>query len=208
MTEVTLSRQELYEMVWSEPLTSIIKRYNIKYEGFRKICVDMGIPMPKAGHWEKIRANKIVPSEPMSSEYRGKLEVTLTLLGTQEEKADEAISPDSLLQEEIESKFHSQLKVPARLKEPDKLIVAAQSILEKRESSYGHDKGLVTCQYDGLDISVSSKNIGRALRFMDTLIKLLRLRGHEIVIRNLYCPIKVKKYFFITTIAYESVQIG
>ena len=27
-------------------------------------------------------------------------------------------------------------------------------------------------------------------------------------IKNLYCPIKVKKYFFITTIAYESVQIG
>ena len=185
MVQITLTRQALYELVWSEPVTTIIKRYNIKYSGFRKICVDMAIPLPKAGHWEKIRASKIVPIEPLPSDYKGKLEVVLTPARNDEENTELTISPDALLQKEIERKFSSQLKVPGRLKDPDKLIAAAQTTLEmQKPSAYGNDKGLVTCQYNGLDISVSSKNIGRALRFMDTLIKLLRLRGHEIIVRN------------------------
>lgn len=46
---------------------------------------------------------------------------------------------------------------------------------------------------------------------MISLIYSAGLRRSELLnmrISNLYCPIKVKKYFFITTIAYESVQIG
>ena len=32
MTQITLTRQQLYDLVWSEPVTAIIKKkYNIKY---------------------------------------------------------------------------------------------------------------------------------------------------------------------------------
>ena len=51
---------------------------------------------------------------------------------------------------------------------------------------------MVTSSRDHLDITVEPKNISRALLFMDTFIKLLRARGHDIVTeyRGTYILIK------------------
>ena len=37
MKKLTLTREELYEMVWKEPLTSIVKRYHISYTELRAL---------------------------------------------------------------------------------------------------------------------------------------------------------------------------
>src|ERR1035437_7879654 len=42
---------------------------------------------------------------------------------------------------------------------------------------------MVYCSRELLDISVTVANVGRALRFMDTFIKLLRVRGHNIIVK-------------------------
>ena len=55
MIKQTLTRTELYEMVWSEPMRTIAKRYNISDVGLRKICIRKNIPVPERGHWTRIR---------------------------------------------------------------------------------------------------------------------------------------------------------
>jgi len=60
MEQVTLTRKELYDLVWAEPLSRLAKRYKISDNGLRKICKRMNIPIPAMGHWQKIQYNKKV----------------------------------------------------------------------------------------------------------------------------------------------------
>ena len=55
-----LSRQELYDLVWSTPLSQLAKKYQISDNGLRKICIKLDIPLPKNGYWSKIKFNKKV----------------------------------------------------------------------------------------------------------------------------------------------------
>lgn len=46
---IKISRQELYEKVWSFPLTQLCKEYNLSDNGLRKICIKQDIPLPISG---------------------------------------------------------------------------------------------------------------------------------------------------------------
>lgn len=58
MEKETITRQELYNLVWSFPMTTLSKKYAISDVGLRKICIRMNILMPQAGHWQKLKFGK------------------------------------------------------------------------------------------------------------------------------------------------------
>lgn len=51
----TLSRQELYDLVWSEPKSSLARRLGISDVGLAKACRRAHIPVPGLGYWAKLR---------------------------------------------------------------------------------------------------------------------------------------------------------
>lgn len=55
-----LTRQELYELVWSEPISVIAKRVALSDVGFAKACRRNGVPIPERGYWAKRKAGKPV----------------------------------------------------------------------------------------------------------------------------------------------------
>lgn len=57
---VTLSREELYEQVWSTPLHRLAKQYGITGTGLAKICARLDVPCPPRGYWAKLAFNKPV----------------------------------------------------------------------------------------------------------------------------------------------------
>ncbi len=182
MEKETFTRNELYNLVWSVPLLTLSKKYAISDVGLRKICVKMEIPLPKAGHWQKLKFNKNTNRPKLSANYNGDKAITLSLR-TEEMKSIAATpSPSKILQHQIEQDMKPSLSVPEKLSNPDKLIVAARESLNKKDR-YEHN-GLASCERGELDIRVARSNIPRALRFMDTLIKALRKRGHAIEIKN------------------------
>jgi hypothetical protein len=75
------------------------------------------------------------------------------------------------------------LKVPEKLSDPDKLIIAAKEDLLKSKV-WKKNEGIVFHSQGKLNINVSPKGMDRALRFMDTLIKALRQRGHDFKIED------------------------
>jgi hypothetical protein len=62
---ITFERAQLYEEVWTTPLTQLAKKYSLSDNGLRKICIAMNIPLPVAGHWAKVAAGKQVPRPPL-----------------------------------------------------------------------------------------------------------------------------------------------
>ena len=55
-----LTRKELYDLVWSEPMTTICKRFGLSDNGLRKRCKSMNIPTPPLGYWAKLKYGKQV----------------------------------------------------------------------------------------------------------------------------------------------------
>ena len=50
-----ISRVELYELVWSEPVESVARRYKLSGPGFAKMCKRNRIPLPARGYWAKVQ---------------------------------------------------------------------------------------------------------------------------------------------------------
>lgn len=65
---IEFKRADLYEEVWSTPMTQLGKRYGLSDNGIRKICKAMNIPLPKTGHWAKVAAGKGVSKTPLPAE--------------------------------------------------------------------------------------------------------------------------------------------
>jgi hypothetical protein len=174
-----LSREEIYHLVWQLPMTAIAKKYLISDVGFRKLCKRMNIPIPQAGYWTKIKAGHRVAIPPLPKNYKGRdvAELTERPAGKPSRKISEL---DQLVKAISLEKL--PFKVPDRFTRPDRLTLAAKETLAKlRDNRF---PGMALTKKGQLDIRVSPANIGRALRFMDTLIKCVRARGHRYEVDN------------------------
>ena len=60
-----LSRQELYELVWREPLRSLSARFGISDVALRKTCAKAQVPTPDRGHWAKKDAGQKLFKTPL-----------------------------------------------------------------------------------------------------------------------------------------------
>jgi hypothetical protein len=56
----TLTREQLYELIWSEPMRLLGKQIGISDVAIAKHCRKMGIPVPERGYWNKLPAGKSV----------------------------------------------------------------------------------------------------------------------------------------------------
>jgi hypothetical protein len=49
----TWNREELYEKVWSEPVTKVAKGYGVSDVALAKACRKLKVPVPGRGYWAK-----------------------------------------------------------------------------------------------------------------------------------------------------------
>ena len=52
------TRQELYDLVWSVPMTRLAACFEVSGRGLAKICQRAHIPVPKPGYWAKVQAGQ------------------------------------------------------------------------------------------------------------------------------------------------------
>ncbi|MBF9254235.1 hypothetical protein I2I11_13095 [Pontibacter sp. 172403-2] len=184
----TIKREELFTMVWKEPATKLAAQFQIPYPEFKKICDNLSVPLPGSGYWSKLRAGKPIPEAILPANYSGPLEVVI------EPKVIEKRAKSlPTLPEGCDTGAEKLIKVSAKLVNPDPLIVAVKDKLEKPK--YLHD-GLAWSGSEYISIKVTPKNASRALRFMDAFIKLLKARGHDLIVEyhTTYAFIKNEKF--------------
>ena len=59
METIELTRKELYDLVWSTPLSKLTKQFALSNDGIKKICKQFEIPMPDGGYWIVSRQQKV-----------------------------------------------------------------------------------------------------------------------------------------------------
>jgi hypothetical protein len=182
MKEITLNRQQLYDLVWTESVLSLSKKYSISDVGLRKKCKSLDIPLPDLGYWAKLKFGKKVIQRRPLGHFDG--DQTVTLKVRDESDLTQGIRETRYaLVKEIEADSSINLIVPEKLTNPDKLIISVKDDLYKSKV-LKKEEGIVYSSQEVLNINVSPNNIGRALRIMDTLIKALKQRGHVIIVEK------------------------
>ena len=58
MQSFTLTRKELYELIWSKPMTKVAQDFGVSDVWISKICKEADIPRPPVGYWQKLDAGK------------------------------------------------------------------------------------------------------------------------------------------------------
>jgi len=179
MEKISFTREELYQLVWSEPLSRLAKKYNISDNGLRKICKRYDIPLPISGYWQRIQYGHKVSKSTLPGNSKDLGNITLCYRDKDGNYVDIEKTPKSKLKDEFCNNSKLPLKVSERLSNPDPLVVQAQSSLLLKKNEHYHYNGVVETKSGELKIRVAPSNIPRALRFMDAFIKLLYARNHE-----------------------------
>jgi hypothetical protein len=179
MEKQILTRKELYDLIWAGPMSLITRKYDITYPQLKRICFDLSVPIPENGHWTKIRFGKQVNIKSLPSNYSGEDEIELI------ERDFYNVSPDTLSDNRAnnECKRDELFRVPDKLVNPDFLILNTKNYFDavKRYDWRSHESYPI--RKDVLNIDVRHQNLPRALRIMNYLIKILRDRNHDVIIK-------------------------
>jgi hypothetical protein len=55
-----VTREELHQMVWQQPMSRLAEEFGISGNGLAKICDRLNVPYPPRGYWAKKEAGKLV----------------------------------------------------------------------------------------------------------------------------------------------------
>jgi hypothetical protein len=56
---LSLTRRELYDLVWTTPMQHLAKKFGLSGPGMAKLCRRHGVPVPPRGYWAQLRYGKI-----------------------------------------------------------------------------------------------------------------------------------------------------
>ena len=171
-----MTREELYGLVWSVPMTKIGEKFGYSDNGIRKICKKYNIPTPKAGYWQKIEFGKSVKKTPLPELEVEQIEIRKVFDGRQKIKPDKTILSGLLKEQKIKNK----IRVSKSLSNPHPLV----SLTKKKCTTDFHYPGCITVHGGGLNIRVGKNNLQRALRIYDALIKALEKRSIKVFLSD------------------------
>jgi len=160
---VTLTRQDLYDLVWSKPMTTIAAEFGVSSVAFAKNCTKLDVPRPGRGYWQQLASGLKPEREPLGSASPGS---PPSILLTRHERppvtSEEAPLPPVVEVPEQVRNLHPVVKEMAELLASDRYGPML--------TIPGHERSL-------LRISVSAKP--RALRILHALLTAFDGRGHQ-----------------------------
>ncbi len=173
-----VSRTELYEEVWTESILALSEKWDLPETVIRRLCVNMNVPLPPVGHWQKIKFGKPTDRAVLEKDSRCQERFSLNYEVNLAKASLKSIALDRI--KEIEKK--GKLVVAARLTNPHKMIEVAKNKLEAKDIHT--DNGMMKFWRGIIDIKVTKQTLPRALRIMDAIVKVLEERGHKIALEN------------------------
>jgi len=162
-----ISREELYELIWSKPASKLAKELGISDVGLGKMCRRMEVPKPALGYWRKVEVGGRVPKRPALKQLSPKGQTTVTI-----NPRPEASEVMKMVRQA------SAVPFPDTLVDPHRLTTRTFASFNKAKAD---DRGLLISRNKiHLDIHVTQELLQRSCLIMDTLIKALESDGHKV----------------------------
>lgn len=125
--EITISRDELYKLVWSKPVVKIAIDFGVSDVAVGKICKKLNIPKPGLGYWAKKQHGKRTRQAPLPKQQAG-YPVSYTIRKSVEPRFNpesETIQQHRIFEEDPKNK----VIVKSSLRSPRPLVQTAKSQL-------------------------------------------------------------------------------
>lgn len=168
-----LTREELYELVWSEPMRKLAERFQLSDVGLKKACTRHRIPVPARGHWQRVQAGKASPRIPLPILKEARPITFMLNLPPPEPSADPG--PDPAV--EAEQDF-PPIVVGELLERPYPVVRRMRKELKTRKpDDYGAIRSI---EPDALSVRIHPATTERALRIADALLRAFELRRFEL----------------------------
>ncbi len=171
-------RQELYDLVWSEPMIKLGSRYGILGNGLAKACRRANIPVPERGYWAKLQAGHKTPKAPLPP-AKADTPTRVTIQPPIPRPARAEPPPvTASVQEKVDSarKRGSAITVPATLSNPHRIVESwPQDDRRERRERRRHDSWFPVRR--GIDETDLDK---RRLRILSALFKVLEVGGYKL----------------------------
>lgn len=132
MKNIKLSRKEVYELVWSTPISKIVEVYALSNDSFKKICKKHEIPLSPNGYWLKLKYNKPFTKEILSLDFKGIDGIDL-IIREENSIINTDQSPLTILTKQIQSDPNAPLKVLEKLTKPDVLTTQTKDSKSKED---------------------------------------------------------------------------
>jgi len=183
-----MSREQLYDAVWTTPVMRLSKKYGLSDVGLAKLCKRYQIPRPGVGYWAKLKSGFPEPRTPLPPVNDPKLE-TISL--TELPPATEVEEPRYAVDDEVNALIKSEMESPAihvaaSLRSPHALVAAAMAddLIRSAEANAAEGPrgwvGVVRAEREVVaraNIEVSRALRSRAYRVMDALLNAATERG-------------------------------
>ena len=217
------TREELYKLIWKEPVTKVAEKMGVPAPILRKFCNRLNIPTPSSGYWSKLQFGKPVEIPPLPAFEDKEVPTLDSFQKPKKKKVIEKAQKEPAKEKEIPSNEESaetpsnsnepkqeavyimeepqdpREKIQYELKKMDQAVFVVPEILYAKNpliiDTKEYFRGDENAKYLGknpykskiqspLNIHVQPENLDRALRIFSTIIRILELRGHQIVAKG------------------------
>jgi hypothetical protein len=167
---ITFTRNELYEKIWNTPTIKLAKDFRLSDVALGKICKKHSIPKPPLGYWAKLAHGKTVSRPPLPNIDDQRLERI--------EIRKRPLFSGGPKPQAREQEKDASIAVPERLTSPHPLV---RSTIDALKNLTPDETGILRSRTGGcLNVRVGRQSVGRAMRLMDALIKVLEARGSSV----------------------------
>lgn len=167
-----VSRDELYRLVWSEPMTKMAERFDVSGSYLARVCTLLNVPRPERGYWAKLAVGKAPPQVPLPAPQPGD-----PLHWSKEGEPVAAPRPQA----------------PPRRKPEKKVRIAhnqVHGLIRGARSHFEHGRpvaeGAYLKPYKKLlvDVTASEASLDKALDLANDLFNALHSVGHRVVLAS------------------------
>ena len=178
---LTLSREDLYELAWSKPMSALAQDFGISDVALAKRCRRLGIPVPGRGYWARVDAGQ-TPHRPKlkDREPQGRDQGALSLA-----PSVGAYPVQKGLTAEDETSESVPVRIAALAITPTASIVDALPVVKRtavrekhpRRSELSFERGEKTGSVVALEVTPAVSD--RALLLADTLLRAAQSLGWD-----------------------------
>lgn len=178
MASQSFSRQELYDLVWSDPMIKLAARYGISGNGLAKACRRANIPVPERGYWARKQAGQKIKQPPLPAPEAGMPGRVIIEPPSKRLPPPEPPPVPPTVQEKVDAEQRSAkpIVVPATLSSPHRIISGWLQEDRRQRQQRRHDPWLRD-NHKPIDQTDLDK---RRLRILSALFKAIEARDYEL----------------------------
>jgi hypothetical protein len=166
-----ITREELYELVWSKPMTKVAEQFDVSSSYMARVCTVLRVPRPERGYWAKLAVAKAPERQPLP----------------EAEPGDQVIwSKGGDLQAHPTHKPALPLKL--QTSRPARLVIGTHGLIRGAKAHFESGRQVEEGQYLKpykkllVDITTSKAGLDKALAFANDLFNVLESAGHRVVL--------------------------